>query len=198
MTVSPTASVAALELVDNGVLQPPRYVLVLLLHCELQRGEPGSVRREHRAPPAGRVAQCDAIANGYSTRAGMQIDLITSSCTQPRSPLRLHQLHQQTKRTEKKSPTPSERSERQRKRHAGATRPKQAACSAVQPSTLHCGRKLAPRSSSSVPHDTWPETIAQCRAVRPGRRRREFCHFTDIPSPSVLKHLLKGEGGTAE
>ena len=25
-------------------------------------------------------------------------------------------------------------------------------------------------------------------------RRREFCHFTDIPSPSLLKHLLNGEG----
>ena len=29
-------------------------------------------------------------------------------------------------------------------------------------------------------------------------RRREFCHFTDIYSPSILKHLLKGEGGAAE
>ena len=24
------------------------------------------------------------------------------------------------------------------------------------------------------------------------------CHFADIPSPSLLKHLLKGEGGAAE
>ena len=24
------------------------------------------------------------------------------------------------------------------------------------------------------------------------------CHFTDSPSPSLLKHLLKGEGGAAE
>ena len=23
-------------------------------------------------------------------------------------------------------------------------------------------------------------------------RQREFCHFADIPSPSLLKHLLKG------
>ena len=30
-----------------------------------------------------------------------------------------------------------------------------------------------------------------------GSRRRD-CHFTDIPSPSLLKHLLKGEGGAAE
>ena len=29
-------------------------------------------------------------------------------------------------------------------------------------------------------------------------RRREFCHSAGIPSPSVLKHLLKGEGGAAE
>ena len=28
--------------------------------------------------------------------------------------------------------------------------------------------------------------------------RREFCHFTDLPSPSILKHLLKGEVGAAE
>ena len=25
-------------------------------------------------------------------------------------------------------------------------------------------------------------------------RRREFCHFTDVPSPSVLRHLLQGRG----
>ena len=28
--------------------------------------------------------------------------------------------------------------------------------------------------------------------------RRRDCHFTDIPSPSMLKHLLKREGGAAE
>ena len=28
--------------------------------------------------------------------------------------------------------------------------------------------------------------------------RRRDCHFTDIPSPSTLNHLLKGEGGAAE
>ena len=28
--------------------------------------------------------------------------------------------------------------------------------------------------------------------------RRRDCHFTDIPSPSLLKHLLKGEGDAAE
>ena len=31
-----------------------------------------------------------------------------------------------------------------------------------------------------------------------GSRRREFCHSADTPSPSLLKHLLKGEGGAAE
>ena len=35
--------------------------------------------------------------------------------------------------------------------------------------------------------------------VRPiHSRRREFCHFTGIPSPPLLKHLLKGEEGAAE
>ena len=29
-------------------------------------------------------------------------------------------------------------------------------------------------------------------------RRREFCHCADTPSPSLLKRLLKGEGGAAE
>ena len=29
-------------------------------------------------------------------------------------------------------------------------------------------------------------------------RRREFCHFTDAPSPSLLVRLLKGEGGAAD
>ena len=29
-------------------------------------------------------------------------------------------------------------------------------------------------------------------------RRQEFCHCTDIASPSMLKHLLKGEGVSAE
>ena len=29
-------------------------------------------------------------------------------------------------------------------------------------------------------------------------RRREFCHFADIPSPSLLKRLVKVEGGAAE
>ena len=31
-----------------------------------------------------------------------------------------------------------------------------------------------------------------------GAHRREFCDFTDITSPSMLKYLLKGEGGAVE
>ena len=29
-------------------------------------------------------------------------------------------------------------------------------------------------------------------------RWREFCHFADVPSPVLLKHLLQVEGGAAE
>ena len=39
--------------------------------------------------------------------------------------------------------------------------------------------------------------IAKPAARRKGSHRRD-CHFTDIPSPSILKHPLKGEGGAAE
>ena len=37
-------------------------------------------------------------------------------------------------------------------------------------------------------------------ADQPGdlSRRREFCHFADTPSPSLLKHLQKEEGGAIE
>ena len=31
-----------------------------------------------------------------------------------------------------------------------------------------------------------------------GASRRRDCHFTDTPSSSILKRLLKGEGGAAE
>ena len=37
-----------------------------------------------------------------------------------------------------------------------------------------------------------------CRTPSGLHRRREFCHFTDAPSQSLLKRLLKGEGGAAE
>ena len=42
--------------------------------------------------------------------------------------------------------------------------------------------------------------IAQSAAKREGLHRnvrRRDCHFTDIPTPSLLKHLLKGEGSAA-
>ena len=32
-------------------------------------------------------------------------------------------------------------------------------------------------------------------SIEPSRRRREVCYFADTPSPSLLKRLLKGEGG---
>ena len=35
-------------------------------------------------------------------------------------------------------------------------------------------------------------------ARRGGISRRRDCLFADVPSPSVLKHLLKGEGDAAE
>ena len=31
-----------------------------------------------------------------------------------------------------------------------------------------------------------------------GRAVSEFCHSTGVPSPSILKHLLKAEGGAAK
>ena len=37
---------------------------------------------------------------------------------------------------------------------------------------------------------------AKTAAANGGRRRDR--HFTGIPSPSILKHLLKGEGGAAK
>ena len=40
--------------------------------------------------------------------------------------------------------------------------------------------------------------LPDSHGVVPIRRPRDFCYFADIPSPSVLKHLLKVEGGAAE
>ena len=53
----------------------------------------------------------------------------------------------------------------------------------------------------NVPQNPWPFKIAgrpaAAAAGMPSRRRD--CHFTDTPSPSALKHLLKrGGGGAAE
>ena len=36
------------------------------------------------------------------------------------------------------------------------------------------------------------------RLDRPGQPSRRRDHFVDTPSPSLLKHLLKVEGGAAE
>ena len=48
-------------------------------------------------------------------------------------------------------------------------------------------------------HDGDPGCTPQnWNACDPKGSRRRDCHFTDIPSPSILKHLLEGEGGSAE
>ena len=39
---------------------------------------------------------------------------------------------------------------------------------------------------------------ATCPTLCGCNSRRRDCHFTDIPYPSLLKRLLKGEGGAAE
>ena len=52
----------------------------------------------------------------------------------------------------------------------------------------------------------WQQTVQHmvdtCHCVLPydgtDSRRREFCHCADVPSPSLLKRLLKREGGAAE
>ena len=51
-----------------------------------------------------------------------------------------------------------------------------------------CGRitELSPTAQELFISDGW------------GSRRRDFCHLADTPSRSLLKHLLKGEGGAAE
>ena len=51
----------------------------------------------------------------------------------------------------------------------------------------HAAANSAMSSTSPVP---WPSPW-----VSPSRRRD--CHSADVPSPSMLKHLLKGEGGAA-
>ena len=46
--------------------------------------------------------------------------------------------------------------------------------------------------------DPWAAAICLASVVTHVPSRRRDYHFTDIPSPSVLKHLLEGEGGAAE
>ena len=54
--------------------------------------------------------------------------------------------------------------------------------------------------SPTARSDPATKTTRTLRCVLGGERsrRREFCHFADIPSPSMLKRLLKGEGDAAE
>ena len=54
--------------------------------------------------------------------------------------------------------------------------------------------------SPTARSDPATKTTRTLRCVLGGERsrRREFCHFADIPSPSMLKRLLKGEEGAAE
>ena len=42
----------------------------------------------------------------------------------------------------------------------------------------------------------WARLVAKCpcsKRMKVSRRARDFCHFTGIPSASLLKHLLKKE-----
>ena len=49
----------------------------------------------------------------------------------------------------------------------------------------------------------WAPSATGCPAAPPRAAQllpshRQHCHFADAISPSILKHLLKGEGGAAE
>ena len=44
----------------------------------------------------------------------------------------------------------------------------------------------------------FPDMKVSDRAVLQAAAPAENCHFTDVPSPSLLKHLIKVEGGAAE
>ena len=65
-------------------------------------------------------------------------------------------------------------------------------------------KRSGPMYSCSVSEHTcrigWPGAggvpMLKARTCEPSRQRD--CHFTGIPSPSILKNLLKGEGGAAE
>ena len=57
-----------------------------------------------------------------------------------------------------------------------------------RPCTGH-GRRLVDRDQHSR---------AGPRVQGAASRRREFCHFADTPSPSLLKPLLKGDGGVRQ
>ena len=49
--------------------------------------------------------------------------------------------------------------------------------------------------------DDWCNTNSSCHGFTfetGATSRRRDCHFTDTPFSSILKHVLKGEGGAAE
>ena len=56
-----------------------------------------------------------------------------------------------------------------------------------QPRVSVCGVSPSP-SSIAAAHRAWPF----------GESYIKICHSTDTPSPSILKHLLAGEGGCSE
>ena len=63
--------------------------------------------------------------------------------------------------------------------------------------------RCAPRASNGPNHlglcALWLQiTTKVLNADGSFSHRREFCHFADAPSSSVLKRLLKEEGGAAE
>ena len=55
-------------------------------------------------------------------------------------------------------------------------------------------------TSGALPRQAPPSISGQVAVTPRGRPShwREFCHSAAHPSPSLLKHLLKGEGGAAE
>ena len=61
----------------------------------------------------------------------------------------------------------------------------------------YLGHLLDPDRPPRAGHPADKDELEQyAHPLEPSRRRD--CHFTDIPSPVLLKHLLKGEGGAAE
>ena len=69
------------------------------------------------------------------------------------------------------------------------------------------GKKEGPGSYRGLAHppddfEDWYNLVKATAAHMVDRHglasRRRDCHFADIPSPSILKHLLEGEGGAAE
>ena len=69
--------------------------------------------------------------------------------------------------------------------------------------TLAATNSSSPMDRSSFPVidlNSSSDSVFSCLPSSSTRRtvmssRRRDCHFTDIPSPSILKHLIKGEGG---